>query len=164
MIRSSIQIENGLIDDFYDAFGFIYLDADKRTAPDEKQDAVTSYAEEPREHRDGRTCYAPFDYTAKFLIEAPNLDLPNVNTKITAFNEAIREQIPGSELRRKKSITFYNYKERVKIVGYPELVAQPTELYRSPKLGMMEAAVVELKIRVDDPTKCDFCLKNTFPA
>ncbi len=158
MIKSCIKIENGGIKDFYTEWGFIYMDADERIAPDEKVGAATSYAEEAGEHPDGRTVDAPFDYTAKFLIEAPNKDLDNVNRKISAFNNAVREKVAGSDVKRKKEITFYNLLNRVKIVGYPDVIAVPTECYRSKRHGALEFVEVELKIRVSDPRKCDFKL------
>lgn len=158
MIKSSIKIENGPIMDFCEAFGFIYLDADERTAPDEKEDAVSSYAEEAGEHRDGRTCDAPFDYTAKFLIEAPNKDLTNVNARIAEFNAAIRSQTAGSDVKCHREISFYNLLNRVKITGYPQLVSVPTDVYHSNRYGALDWAQVELKIRVADPRKCDFNL------
>lgn len=156
LIPSKIQIEGGEVRNFYEAYGFIYMDADERTAPDEKEDAASSYAEESGEHRDGRTVYAPFDYTARFLVEAPNKDLANVNARINAFNRAIRERAEGSDVMRKREIAFYNLHNRVKIVGYPELIAVPTEVWHSGSYGATDYAEVELKIRVSDPTKCDF--------
>lgn len=158
MIRSSIEIEK-VVYDFYDEFGFLYLGADKRTAPDEKEDAVTSYAGEAGEHRDGRTCYAPFDYKAEFLVEAKCQKLDNVNTKIKAFNDAIRKKVSDGGIMRKEEVTFYNYDDRVKITGIPQLISEPTELYHSPSLGEIEYAKIELVIRVTDPRKCDFCLE-----
>ena len=160
MIRSLIQIEDGEEKDFFEAFGFIYMDADERTAPDEKEDAVSNYAEQAGENRDGRTVDAPFDYTAKFLIEAPNKDLTNVNVKVNDFNRAIRETTQGSDVKRKKEIAFHNLLNRVKIVGYPELIATPTKVYHSNRYGEMDFAEVELKIRVSDPKKCKFELKT----
>jgi len=156
MIRSLIQIEDGPVNDFYDKFGFKYMDADERTDSDEKEDAVSSYAEEAGEHRDGRTVGAPFDYIAKFLVEAPNKNLTNVNAKIAAFNAAVREKLPGSDIKRKKEITFYNLLNHVKIVGYPEVIAVPTEVYNSGRADIADFAQFELKIRVSDPSKCDF--------
>lgn len=158
MISSSIEIDK-VVYDFYDSFGFIYIGADKRTAPDEKEDAVTSYAGEAGEHRDGRTCYAPFDYKAEFLVEAKCQKLDNVNTKIRDFNRAIRETTSGNEVMKRREITFYNLYDRVKITGVPQLISEPTELYHSPTLGVIEYAKVELVIRVTDPRKCDFCLE-----
>lgn len=160
MIRALIQIEDGAIEDSYDKWGFVYMDADERTAPDEKEDAVTSYIEEPGEHRDGRTVDAPFDYTAKFFVEAPNKDLTNVNAKINAFNRAIRETETGSDVKRKKEIAFYNLLNRVKIVGVPQLIAVPTKVYHSNRYGEMDFAEFDLKIRVNDPRKCDFELNT----
>lgn len=156
MIESKIQIDGGPVLDLRSGFGFIYLDADERTAPDEKEDAVTSYAGEAGEHRDGRTVLAPFDYTARFLVEAPNRDLVNVNSRIAAFNDAIRETVPGSDIRRKREIAFYNLHNRVKIVGFPELVSTPKTVYHSRRHGELEFAEVELKIRVSNPGKCAF--------
>lgn len=160
MIRSLIQIEDGEVYDFFSKWGFLYIDADERTAPDEKEDAVSNYAEKAGEHRDGRTVYAPFDYTATFLIEAPNKDLQNVNSKITAFNNAIRKRQDKSDVLVKRQVTFYNLKNRVKIVGYPDLIAEPKEPYRSDRYGVLEYVQVELKIRVSDPDKCDFELNT----
>jgi len=160
MIRSLIQIETGEVRDFYKEFGFIYMDADERTASDEKEDAVSNYAEEPGEHRDGRTVDAPFDYTAKFLVEAPNKDLENVNVRINSFNRAVREVLPNSDVKLKKEITFYNLLNRVKIVGTCELIAVPKECFHSNRYGELDFAVAELKIRVSDPRKCDFELNT----
>lgn len=160
MIESKIQIEGGETLDFYEAFGFIYMDADERTAPDEKEDAVSNYAEEAGEHRDGRTMDAPFDYTAKFLVEAPNKDLTNINVKINNFNRATRVRLPDSDIKQKKEIAFYNLLNRVKIVGTCEPIAVPTEVYHSNRYGDLDFAVVELKIRVSDPRKCDFELNT----
>lgn len=163
MIRSLIQIDNGEVQDFYDAFGFIYIDADERVAPDEKEDAVSSYIESPGEHRDGRRVDAPFDYAASFIIEAPNRDLENVNAKIIAFNNAVRQSSSGSDVKRIKEIAFLNLLNRVKIVGFPQLVAVPKKVYHSDSLGYLDYAQVELKIRVSDPSKCDFNLNSDNP-
>lgn len=166
MVKSKIKIEDGTVRDFHDAFGFIYLDADERTAPDEKEDAVSYYAEEAGEHRDGRTTDAPFDYKATFLVEAPNKDLANVNARIGDFNRAIREYIKDpdtgkdTDVKRKKEIAFYNLLNRVKIVGFPDLIAEPKEVYHSNQYGELDYAQIELKIRVSDPSKCDFELNT----
>lgn len=158
MISSSIEIDK-VVYDSYDSFGFLFVGADKRTAPDEKEDAVTSYAGESGEHRDGRTCYAPFDYKVEFLVEAKSQKLDNVNTKIREFNRAIREKTSDNAVMKRREITFYNQYDRVKITGIPQLISEPTELYHSRKLGEIEYAKVELIIRVTDPRKCDFCLE-----
>lgn len=160
MTKSLIQIEGGEVWDFYEKFGFIYMDADERTAPDEKEDAVSSYAEEPGEHRDGRTVDAPFDYTARFLVEAEGSDADNVNKKIAAFNNAVRETIPDSDVKRKREIAFYNLNNRCKIVGTAEVIAVPKEAQYAHRAGLADYADIELKIRVSDPGKCDFLIDS----
>lgn len=158
MIRSRIQIEGGEVRDFYEAFGFIYMDADERTAPDEKEDAASSYAEQAGENRDGRTVDAPFDYTARFIVEARGNNADNINRKIRAFNEAVREQLPGSDVKRKKEICFYNLNNRCKVVGTAEVIAVPKEAQYAHRAGLTDFADVELKIHVTDPKKCNFSL------
>lgn len=161
MIRSKIQIEGEEVQDFYEAYGFIYMDADERTAPDEHACEVSTYAEQAGENIDPRTVDAPFDYTVKFLVEAPNKDLENVNAKIAAFNDAIREWVgDGTDVKRKREIVFYNLLNRVKIVGFPDLIAEPTEVYHSNRYGELDFAVVELKIHVSAPGACDFNLNT----
>ena len=161
MINSRIQIENGAIEDFYTKWGFIYKDADERTAPDEKKPDTTSYAEEAGEHQDSRRVLDAFDYKAEFFIDAPNQNLKSVNAKIEAFNAAIRQKQTGTDIAIAKEITFYNDNNHVKIVGYPELIAVPTKAYYSPTLAnYVDFAVVELKIRVTDPNKCNFDTVN----
>ncbi|MCM1295793.1 MAG: hypothetical protein NC311_09655 [Muribaculaceae bacterium] len=146
--------------DVQSVFGFIYADADERTAPDEKEDAVSNYAEQPGENRDGRVVDAPFDYTVIFVVEAPNKDLTNANAKISDFNNRIRGRIDDTDIKRKKEITFYNYLNRVKIVGYPDVIAKPTKVWHSDVYGELDYAKIELKIRVTDPSKCDFNLST----
>lgn len=159
MIKSRIQIGVGLVQDFYDAFGFIYMDADERFAAPEKKPDTTSYVNEPGEHQDTRRVLDAFDYTATFLIEAPNKNLANVNSKIQAFNTAIRDgKQSASNYTKCKEIAFYNLYNRVKIVGYPELISEAKEVYRSNRYGALDFAEVELKIRVSDPAKCVFDL------
>lgn len=155
MIKSLIGIDGAEPVDFYDKWGFIYLDADERFAPGEKEDDSTSYAEEAGEHRDGRTVDAPFDYTAKFLVEAPHGNLDNVNDRIAAFNYAVRENL-GSDVKRKRLVAFVNLHNQVMIVGYPDVIAEATKVYHSKKFGDMDYAEVELKIRVCDPGLCKF--------
>lgn len=158
MITARIQIENGQILDTYEGFGFIYMSADNRTeAPIKKRD-TTSYADEAGEHVDPRTVQDAFDYKVKFLIEAPNNNRQNANAKIADFNRQLYKQTTGSDIRTYKTITLYDDYKRVKIVGIPEPIAEPTELYRRQNGSVMDCATVELVIHVNDPTKCDFNL------
>lgn len=158
MITARIQIEDGQILDTYEGHGMIYLSADNRTeAPIKKRD-TTSYAEEAGEHVDTRTVQDAFDYKVKFLIEAPNKNLQNANAVIAAFNRQLYAQEVNSVIRTYKKVTFYDDYKRVKIVGIPEPIAEPTELYRRQNGSVMDCATVELVIHVSDPTKCDFNL------
>lgn len=158
MITSRIQIAGGQILDTYKGYGFIYMSADNRTeAPIKKRD-VTSYAEEAGEHTDPRTVQDAFDYKVKFLIEAPNQNLVNANTRIAAFNKALYTQQSNSDVRTYKEVTFYDDYKRVKVVGLPEPISEPTDFYRRQDGSVMDCAVVEFTIHVSNPTKCDFDL------
>ena len=158
MINSRIQIEDGAIEDFYTKWGFIYMSGDHRFAAPEKKRDTTSYIEEAGEHTDPRTVDDAFDYTAKFLIEAPNKNLVNANSKIKAWNDAIRERTAGSDIKRCKTVTFYDDYKRCKIVGIPEIIAEVDEsdYYRRQNGDVMDCVVVELKIHVSNPNLCDF--------
>lgn len=156
MIRSRIQIGDGEVEDFQNKWGFIYMDADERTeAPIKKRD-TTSYAEEAGKHIDPRTVQDAFDYTAQFLIEAPNYNMQNANSVIAKFNRALYTQEADSDIRRYKTVTFYNDHNRAKIVGIPEPIAEPTEFYRRDDGSQMDCVLVELKISVGNPAMCDF--------
>ena len=158
MINSRIQIENGAIEDFYKKWGFIYMSGDHRFAAPEKKRDTTSYAEEAGEHTDPRTVDDAFDYTAKFLIEAPNKNLVNANSKIRAWNEAVRDESLESDIKRCKTVTFYDDYKRVKIVGIPEIIAEVDEndYYRRQNGDVMDCVVVPLTIHVSNPNLCNF--------
>ena len=157
-IRVRIQIDKGTIDDTYAKWGFIYIEAEHRTAAPEKEFEITTYVEQEGENVDPRTVDAPFDYTIKFLIETPNTNLANANVKIKAFNDAIREVDKETKIKKAKTITFHNDYKRVKIVGIPEPIAEPTEFYRQQNGNVMDCVLVELKIHVPQPSLCDFSL------
>lgn len=156
MITCRIQIENGQILDTYEGHKLIYMESDNRTeAPIKKRD-TSSYAEQAGENTDRRTVQDAFDYKVQFIIEAPNKNLQNANAVIAAFNRKLYTQPANSDIRIYKEITFYNDYKRVKIVGIPEPIAEPKELYRRQNGEAMDCAVVVLTIHVSDPTKCDF--------
>lgn len=159
MIRSRIKIGNGATVDFWEAYGFMYLDADERTGSEETTPKRTTYAEYGGENEDPRVTEAPYDYKAQFLVEAPNRNLENVNSVIKRFNDAIRVVDSKTGIRRRVEIEFYNLLNRVKIVGTPELVRQPSEVYHSGRYGELDWAVVELQIRVSKPWRCDYDLR-----
>lgn len=160
MIRTAIQIEDGVAYDSYSKYGFIYKKSDRRFAPPEKKCDTSSYAEEAGEHIDNRTVYDAFDYSVEFIIECPNKNLMNANSKIAAFNEAIRESKEKSDVKTIKEITLYDYYKRCKIVGYPNLISTVDEnsYFRRADGSAMDCVVVNLTIRVCDPNKCDFNL------
>lgn len=160
-IRVRLQIGDGTIDDTYNKWGFIYIEADHRTAAPEKEREVTSYAEQEGENVDPRTVDAPFDYTVKFLIETPNTNTQNANVKIKAFNDAIRTHNSDSDIKTCKTITFYNDYKRVKIVGIPEPIAEPTEFYRQQNGNVLDCVLIELKIHVPRPSLCDFSMADS---
>lgn len=158
MITSRIQIENGAIEDFYKKFGFIYMSGDHRFAAPEKKRDKSSYAEEAGEHEDPRTVDDVFDYTAELLIEAPNENLVNANSKIKAWNDAVRERKSGSDVKRCRTITFYDDYKRCKIVGIPEIIEEVNkdDYYRCQTGDVLDCVVVKLKIHVCNPGLCDF--------
>ena len=160
MITSRIKIGDDAIQDFQEAWGFVYLDADERFDAPLKKCATSSYAEQPGENSDNKTVADAFDYTAKFCIDAPNRDLTRVNAVIARFNNALYFKDPDSDVRTYRQVEFYNDLNHVKIVGVPDPVQEAKSCWRSPRLGLMECAVVELKIRVRNPGLCDFNLKS----
>ena len=158
MIDSRIQIENGAIEDFYTKWGFIYMSGDRRFAPPEKKRDSSSYIEEAGAHEDPRTVDDEFDYTARFLIEAPNKNLINANSKIRAWNEAVRERTTGSDIKRCKTVTFYDDYKRCRIVGIPEIIEEADEkdYYRRENGEALDCVVVPLTIHVRNPNLCYF--------
>lgn len=158
MIRVWFQIEDGPVVDFYDRYGAIYIKSDKRMeAPIKKRDA-TSYADMPGENSDGRTVQDAFDYVVTLIFECPNKDLINANSKISALNKALYSTNGTNGVRRYKKVTFYNLLDRIKITGIPYPIETPEELYRRQDGRVMDCARVDFKIRVTDPTLCDFDL------
>lgn len=157
-IRCGIQIGEGEIQDTYDAFGFIYIESDHRTAAPEKDRETTSYAEEEGEHIDLRTVDAAFDYKVKFLLECPNNNIDNANEKIRKFNEIIRTTDFENHTKTCKRITLWNWYKRVKISGIPDVIAEATDFYRDRHGKVLDCVLFELKIRVDKPSDCNFSI------
>lgn len=156
MIKSWIQIGDGAVEDFHKRWGFIYLSSDNRFAAPERKRDSTSYAEEAGEHVDPRTVDDVFDYSARFLIETPNKDLVNANSRIRAWNEAVRERENGSDVKRCRTVTFHNDYKRVRIVGIPEVIGQVDEKDFYRRQDGMDCVVVTLTIHVSEPRLCDF--------
>lgn len=158
MIRCDIEIEGSTKQDSYKSWGLICMDADERTEAPIKKRESTSYAEEAGEHTDRRTVQDAFDYKVTFAVEAINGSLSNVNAKIDKFNKALYTDRYGSDIRDYKQLTIYHYLNKVKIVGIPEPIAQPKEVFHCDYEGGFDYAMVELNMRVENPKLCDFNL------
>lgn len=161
MRSAYIRIKGGQLLDTYRAWGFLVLDNgdDKqRISPPEKKRDKTSYAGEGGAHEDPRTVYDEFDYKMRFIVEARNKDFVSVNSKIRAWNDAVRERTAGSDVVRCKTITLYDNLMRCKIVGTPELIAEIDKngFYRDSSGKAMDCAVIELTVHVSDPGECRF--------
>lgn len=158
MITSRIQIADGPVLDTYRAYGFIYRVGPRRFAPPEKKRDTTSYAEEPGSHEDPRTVDDEFDYTVEFILEAPNRNFTNANSRIRAFNEAIRTRTPGTHIKQCRTVTLYDDYKRCRITGIPEIIEEVTadNYHRHQLGGVPDCVVFSLKIHVSDPTLCDF--------
>lgn len=156
MINVRLQIGDGEILDTYEGYKLIYMSSDHRTeAPIKKRD-TSSHAAEAGEHTDPRTVPDAFDYKVTFVIDAQGASLSSVNAIIADFNKQLYTTAEDSDIRTYKEVTFYNDFKSVKIVGYPEPIAECKEFFKT-RSGY-ECAQVVLNIRVSDPTKCDFNL------
>lgn len=162
MINVRLQIADGAIYDTYEQYGLIYLSSDNRFAPPTKGFATSTYAEESGEHIDPRTVDDAFDYKIRFCINVPNRDLVNANAKIKAFNELMYDKKADSDIKTFKEFTFYNDYKRVKVVGIPEPIAEvdDDDFFRDKYGKVYDAVIVELKLRVTDPNRCEFSTYN----
>ena len=143
--------ESGAIFDTMD-YGLVYLDSDKRVGPDIKEYESTSYPEEEGEHIIPKTADAPFEYTAKFFIQADTLG--SANDKIDAFNNLLFTK--AGDVKTFKQITFFNDYKRHKIVGYPSPIANAETFWQDTTNQVNDVVVVELKIRVTKPSLCEY--------
>lgn len=157
MIKARIQIGEGVIQDTFDAFGLVYLSSDNVFEAKTKGFATTSYAEQEGENVDPRTVDDAFDYKIRFLVEAKNYNKTNANEVIAKFNKALYSQ-DKTDIKTFKTITFYNDYKRVKIVGIPQPIDSVSEddFFRDKFGNVHDAVVIELTIRVNKPSLCDF--------
>ena len=161
MITSRIRIEgDSTIYDMYQKFGFIYKDSDTIFSPPEKKRDSTSYAEEHGEHSYNKTVYDAFDYNVSFVISTPNRNLLNANSKVKAFNDAIRSTSAVSDVLTCKTVEFYNDYKRCKIVGIPEVIETAKTFYRRSDGSVLDCAEVSLKIHVTAPLLCEFDMND----
>lgn len=163
MIRVDLQIEGEARVDSLDGFGLTYLESDHRLAAPLKEQDVTSYAEEPGEHRDERGVDAPFDFTVKFAALAEGgrtyitqgeerVDMRTANDIVAAFNDRIRTKDTDG-LWHYKRITLYDHKHR-KITGLAQPIgSEPEDFFICNGASV---AILPMVIRVDRPQECDF--------
>lgn len=154
MIKVRLQIGAGEVKDTETAYGFIYLDSDKRTGAPSKGFESTSYPEEEGEHIIPKSVDAAFDYKVKFFIQATSL--ANANAKITAFNALLHDTATSSGQKEYYQVTFYNDYKRHKIVGYPSEIAEAEEFWRDRTNQVNDVVIVEWSIRVTKPSLCSF--------
>lgn len=155
MLTARIKIGGGQITDTRE-YGFVYLDSDKVVGPKIKGYETTSYPEEEGEHILPKTVDAPFDYKAKFFIQASTVE--NANQLISAFNSALYTKAEDSDIKTYKQVEFYNDCKRHKIVGYPMPISEATDFFRDPDNQVNDVVIVEWTIRVFKPSLCDYNL------
>lgn len=161
MIKVRLQIGNGEVLDTEQAYGFIYLDSDKRVGAPSRGFESTSYPEEDGEHIIPKAVDAAFDYKVKFFVQGTTLE--NANAKISAFNASLYDYVLDEDdeptpVKQYKQVTFYNDYKRHKIVGYPSEIAEANDFWRDRTNQVNDVVVVEWTIRVNKPSLCDFNL------
>lgn len=161
MIKVRLQIGSGDILDTEEAYGFIYLDSDKRVGAPSKGFESTSYPEEDGEHIIPYSVDAAFDYKVKFFVQATSV--ANANAKIAAFNSALYDYITDENdnptpVKMYKQVTFYNDYKRHKIVGYPQEISEAEDFWRDRTNQVNDVVVIEWTIRVNKPSLCDFSI------
>lgn len=154
MIKVRLQIEDGEILDTETAYGFVYLDSDKRVGAPSKGFEKTSYPEEEGEHILPKTVDDAFDYKVKFFIQASSLK--NANDRIADFNALLYTK--SGDVKTYKQVTFYNDYKRHKIVGYPSEISEAQDFWRDRTNQLNDIIIVEWTIRVNKPSLCDFNL------
>ena len=149
MIKADIHIAGGSKVDTYEVYGFIYISADDRLGAPYKEMDKTTYPEQAGENVYPLAVKDAFDYKINFLIEGTTIN--TINSRVSTFNNAI---ITSGGMFKK--VTFYNYDRRVKIVGYPKPIDEAKDFWYTSLGTKTQSALVELNIRVVNPTECDF--------
>ena len=149
MINVDIHISGGSKVDTYGTYGLLYISADNRLDAPYKEMDKTSYPEQAGENVYPLAVKDAFDYKITFLVQGTTLN--TINSRISTFNSAI---ITAGGMFKK--VTFYNYDRNTKIVGYPKPIAEAKEFWYNSLGEKTQSAMVELVIRVTDPTECNF--------
>jgi hypothetical protein len=158
MIRARLQIADGEILDTKDAYGLIFIDSDKRLAPDLSDIESSEYPAQDGANPDTRRVFKKFDYTVTLAIKAPNKDLQNANAKIAAFNKLLYSDSGFGDAKTFKQVTFYNDHYKVKIVGIPDLIISPDTFYRDSHGRIYDFVQVDWVIHVFNPNLCDWSI------
>lgn len=157
MIRVRIKIGDDAIKDTYDAYGFIYqIESDHIVGPKMRDPEKTTYAEQDGSNEYPYTTFDEFDYKVSFVVSAPNRDLENANAKIDAFNKLLYENTGVGDLKKLKTITFYNEYKHVKVVGTGRTVDHATNFFRDKSGRVHDSVPVDFTIHVSNPNLCDF--------
>jgi hypothetical protein len=157
MIRVRIKIGDNEIKDTYDAYGFIYqLESDNVLGAEMNDTEETTYAEQDGSNEYPYTTFKAFDYKVSFVISAPNKDLENANAKVDAFNKLLYDNTGTGDLKKLKTITFYNDYKHVKVVGTGRNINKATDFYRDKNGKIHDAITVDFTIHVSNPNLCDF--------
>lgn len=138
--------------------GLVYISSDNTLGAPLKGFESTSYPEEEGEHINPKTVDAAFDYTVKFFIRA-NGSVDKANAVISAFNESLYDPQEDSDVKEFKRVYFYNDYKGVMISGYPSPISEATDFWHDTKGEQQDVVVVEWKIRVDQPSLCNFNLQ-----
>lgn len=154
MIKVRLQIADGAIEDTADKYGLVYLSADNRLAAPTKGYEVSKYIEQPGSNIIPKTVDDEFDYLVKFFVKADG-DIGNANAVIASFNSLLYTN-DQDNIKTFKQVTFYNDYKKVKIVGYPNPIAEATDFWRDSKGNAADVVCVEWTIKVNNPTLCDF--------
>lgn len=153
MLTARIKIGSDSIRDTR-YFGLVYLDSDKPVGAPSKGFESTQYPEEEGEHIIPKTVDAAFDYKAKFFIQATSVK--DANKRIDELNKLFYTQEQGSDTKVYKQITLFNDYKRQKIVGYPQPIAEATDFWRDTTNQVNDVVIVELNIRVNKPSLCEW--------
>ncbi len=165
-----VQFDSGDINETLATYGLMYFTSDNRYAAPIKDFEKTSYPEQSGENLYPVTTDDAFDYEIEFFVGAES-GIDNANYTITAFNALMyteesleidtgeEEDIPAympTLTKQFKQITLYNDVKGVKIVGYPSPLETANDYWYDSKGAESDKVTVTLKIRVSDPSLCDF--------
>lgn len=108
----------------------------------ERGDVATDYIPQPGE-----------DGYEQFYHEGTRMDMRTANDLIAEFNDRIRTRLTNGVYQYKR-ITFWDKHKRRKIVGWAQPIGQEPEDFFY--CHCESVAVLEMTIKVDNPSLCDF--------